>query len=160
MAGDWPLCIDGREFWLIPESWIERGHDDGDGRRRVYAVSAAVSGRQVLHVRYRHPVVPRVIEAEMRGTSSPQADGTIPAALASGGTWPRSIVVDDRRPSDVSRAVEQAHLRELWAGRVDAIPTDEEVEPLVADGGDTRSVDALLDVRRTHLTEFRSRGRY
>jgi len=158
----WPLAIDGRDYYPIPESWVEMGHDDDEGDRRVYAVSAAVGSRQTFHVRYRHPITPRVIVTEMQGTHSPRADRVVPQMLVSHGTWLRSIIVDDRPPSGVSREPEQSHLREIWAGRVDAIPTDEEVQPVVADGGRARALDALLDVRETHLTEFQSRtgGRY
>jgi len=152
MAGDWPLVIDGREFSPVPETWIEHGHDDGDGSPRLYAVSAAVCGRDVLHVRYAAACVPKVLVAHYRGERGD--DGLLPACLAKKRTWPRSITPAGNGPDDVARSPEIAHLREVWSERVEAIPGDGAAA--VADGG--RAVDALGDLAQTHLGFKRSGG--
>jgi len=128
---DWPIEIDGREFSPIPESWIERGHDDGHGIPRIYAVSAAVCGRQILHVRYLSTQSPKALRVTMRGADGPNG-GTVPEMLLTRRTWPRSITPDGAGPSGAARTVEIEHLRELWAGEIEDIPGPDE---LVADGG-------------------------
>jgi len=116
----WPVEVDDWEYQAIPESWIEAGIDDGRGRPRLYAVSAAVLNRGMLAVRYAHPVNPGVVYATMTSTDGPSG-GTIPASLPRD-SWPRSIVPGRNiEPTGVIRDVERDHLEELWADRVDEV---------------------------------------
>lgn len=140
--GDWPVTVDGRAFEPLPDSWVEAGHDDGAGHPRLYAVSGAVSGRQVLHVRYVHPRTEYVLTAEMRGTDGPEG-GTVPEMLDARGTWPRSITPRGVDPQGVARDCEVAHLRKLWHDRVDEIPsagTEHCPRGAVADGGHRQTI--------------------
>jgi len=156
MTERWPVVIDDQEYSPIPESWIEHGHDDGDGQHRVYAVSAASGVRDILHVRYIHPSTPKVLRALMQSAENPTGDGVVPSMLATYQTWPRSIIADGVEPVDVARKLELEHLRELWGERVESIPSSAEDVQLLADGG--RAVESLLDHRQTHLTEFKREG--
>jgi len=129
----WPVEIDGREYQPVPRSWVEHGRDDGVGRPRLYAVSAAVFGRQILSVRYVHPRSHGVLHAEMRGVKGPKG-GIVPEMLATHGTWPRSLTPGDAGPDDAAREPEIDRLCELWNDRItDPSAADERV---AADGGE------------------------
>jgi len=130
MSDAWPLEIDDLEYSPIPQSWIDHGHEHGHGSPRLYAVSAAVTGRNVLFVRYVAPSVGRTLRAEMLGKEGPNG-GIVPAMLASYHDWAASITPDGHGPTGVARDPEMRHLRELWSDEIEAIPDAE----VVADGG-------------------------
>lgn len=135
MSG-WPVEIDGDEFHPIPESWIEHGRDNGEGRPRLYAVSAAVimDGR-ALRIRYAHPRSVNVLQYTVGAVENGDGSGYIPAQLPKvGENWARSIVPYGEDPQDVLRSPESDHMRSLWGPRVDDVPTDEETQRTIADG--------------------------
>jgi hypothetical protein len=154
----WPIEIDGREYEPIPESWIDHGTDDGHGSPRLYAVSAAVYGREMLSVRYLHPSEPAVLEAEMRAEENAHGDGHVPAMLAKYQQWPRSVTPDGQDPTDISRQAEVEHLRTIWGQRVEQIPTEDDHEQLMADGGRRTDILELTDPERRVLERIAQEG--
>lgn len=137
MSHVWPIEIDGHEFHPIPESWIEHGVDDGECDQRFLAVSAACRARGMLTVRHVNPLSNEVVRATMMSCESPSGDGRVPALLArEDREWPRSIIPDrGANAADAVRDAELDHLQDLWGERVADIPSDDEDEQVLADGG-------------------------
>ncbi|WP_226010507.1 hypothetical protein [Halomicrobium salinisoli] len=150
----WPVEIDGREYWPVPESWIEHGvdADEGQGPPRVYAVSVCLY-RNRMRVRYAHPNTDGVMEMET--TPIQHGDGLVPTGLAKpGSVWHRSIVptVDAQ---DVIRAPEREHLEDVWKDRLleDDPDAGDDGERLIADGGQVGD-----GMERESVTEIVSNG--
>lgn len=148
---DWPLVVDDAggeaEYYPIPESWIERGEDLEQGSPRLYAVSVGHSVRNIIAIRYHDPRQPKVLRVTMSSTPNPTGDGVVPALLAKDHLkWPRSLVARSD-PTDRRRGPEAEHLRVLWAGRVEDVPSRAEAAP---DGG--RVITAMGDPLQTHLS--------
>jgi len=141
MSDDWPISVGREEYHPIPASWIEFGHDAGDGDgTRIYAVSvAAVPGtRGLLAIRYLHPRSEQTLRVTTKGAPNPTGDGLIPASLRQYHDWPRSrLAYAD--PTGSAREPEIEHLQELWHERVAEIPAPEEAvedqRELMTDGG-------------------------
>jgi len=137
---DYTVEIDGDEFQPIPESWLDHPSAvdgrEGEGPPRIYAVSAARLSSRCLKIRYAQPKTNNVLQFTTGAAPGPEGDGYVPAQLREPGeTWQRSMVPVSR-PMDVLRVEEIAHFRELWADRVDAVPTDGElVRGVIPDGG-------------------------
>lgn len=133
--GDWPVEHDGLEFYPVPESWIThaRSFDRGQGRRRLYVVSAAQKGGW-LYLRYTDPVTAFV--QHQKTTLTRHKRGVIPRALTnqSRARWPRSIT-PTRDPEDHREPCETEHLVALWADKTDDVRSDEELRLMLADGG-------------------------
>jgi hypothetical protein len=136
MAPEYALGIDGDEFRPVLASWLDHPDavDAGDGRPRLYAVSAAVRSSRCIVVRYAQPRTNNVAQYTIGGMRGPSGEGYVPASLLEAGeTWARSQVPHPRtEPQDCLRVEEIEHFRDLWADRVDAVRSDAE---LIADGG-------------------------
>lgn len=142
MAADWSIEIDGDEYHPIPESWIDArtAHDHDEDAPpeavRLYAVSAALLGTRSFRVRYLHPKGTKVLVLETPAEERSDGDGYYPHGLKTGSGWPRTYVPGQYRdPDDVARLEETRHLRTLWGSRVDDVPTDEQLERALTDGG-------------------------
>jgi len=125
----WPVEIDGRDYYPVPESWVEHGSDHASGSPRVFAVSVASSVRDMIRLRYA-TVDGRVYEVTTSGAENPTGGGTVPASLAKSGDWPRSLVPRDYVDStDVLRSVESEHLEDLWSDRVERLDEPDAARP-------------------------------
>jgi len=131
-SDEWPVEIDGDEFYPIPESWIEHGSDQDHGSPRIYAVSVASGVRNLIAIRYASPDG-RCVEVTTSGAENPTGRGIVPASLARHADWPRSLVPSKNvEPTDILRSVEPQHFRELWADRIE--DDDEAERQIVAEG--------------------------
>lgn len=137
-ADEWPVDLDGDEFYPIPESWIEHGSDQDRGSPRIYAVSVASGPRNMILVRYASPDG-RAVKVSMTGAENPSGGGVVPASLAKYEDWPRSMVPGRNvEPTGLLRKLENEHFRDLWSDRLQEEDDDVEAErKLVADGGET-----------------------
>ncbi|WP_415381450.1 hypothetical protein [Halosimplex sp. TS25] len=134
-SDEWPVEIDGNEFYPIPESWIEHGSDQNRGSPRIYAVAVASGVRNLIVIRYASPDG-RAVKVTTNGAENPSGGGTVPASLANHGDWPRSMVPSRHvEPTGLLRKAEIEHFQEMWADRIREDDGAEADRQLVADGG-------------------------
>lgn len=139
MREDWPVTFRGDEYRPVPESWVEHPDSyDRDGRAgpRLLAVSAATHRPRTLRVRYASPHTGQVLVCQTAGHELDS--GTVPRALVNGSGWPHSVRPGRSDPMDVLRAVEEQHLRELWADCLNLPAREGQQRLAVADGGGER----------------------
>jgi hypothetical protein len=135
MPEDWTIEFEGFEFAPIPQSWLDHPRAEDRDRHdgpRLFAVSAATYGSRTLKVRYGEPRTGDVLVLQLPAGALDDG-GIVPEGLLTGTGWNRSLTPSPRTdPRDVLRAVEEEHLRELWAdtGLLPAVPR------AVADGGE------------------------
>lgn len=138
----WPVAIDGNDYWPVPVAWLDAGVDATATSigPRVYAISVArIDPPRVLRVRYTTPrscqVIERAFDAIGADDGEDGIEGSVPVPLRRG-TWPRSYVPSEERPTDVRHDPETRLLRERWGNRTGDVPTDADVErELRPDGG-------------------------
>ena len=135
MTEEWTIEFEGFAFAPIPQSWLAHPHAEDRERHegpRLFAVSAATYGRRTLKVRYGEPRTGDVLVLQLPAEALDDG-GIVPEGLLTGTGWNRSLTPSPRTdPRDVLRAVEEEHLRGLWAdtGLLPAVPR------AVADGGE------------------------
>jgi hypothetical protein len=132
-SDDWPVEYDGYEFFPIPESWIahDNAHDRDGSPDQLYAVSAAAVGG-TIKVRYTHATKPGVLVPETSWLAVD--DGYVPRALATTG-WPRSLPIYRDQPAAHRERCETRQLADLWSERSAEVQSREEIETMLADGG-------------------------
>jgi len=134
MAEGWTIAFDGFEFAPIPQSWLDHPRAEDRDRHdgpRLFAVSAATYGSRTLKIRYAESRTGEVLVLQL--PAQRHNGGIVPQGLLTGEGWTRSLTPSPRTdPRDVLRAVEEEHLRGLWAdtGLLPAVPR------AVADGGE------------------------
>jgi len=133
---DWPITIDGLDYYPVPRSWIDHGSDRDHGSPRVYAVSVAHSTRDLIKVRY----VARdggVYVSSMSSAPNPTSEeGYVPASLEQYQDWPRSLVPPrDMDPVDHARSIECERISEVWSD-IDSSDSIESDSRPIADGGE------------------------
>ncbi|MHB9286766.1 hypothetical protein ACKVMT_06970 [Halobacteriales archaeon Cl-PHB] len=133
----WPLDIDSREFFKLPETWLKGGEDEPGDSPRLYAVSAATfaDGRG-LKVRYAHPRSAKVLVLSCGAIENSEGDGVVPCNLKNRHeTWHRSIVPHGEPPMDVARYLEMRHMQDVWSEYSDEVKSPEPHRVPIADGG-------------------------
>ena len=133
----YPVTIESDEYQPVPASWVShpRAYDrDLRAGPALLAVSATTRGSRTLRVRYAHPTTHDVLVCQTAAV--PHGEGVVPAALANGSGWPRSLRPGPSDPADTLRGCEIDHLEAIWSDISERVGrTFEPAQRAVAGGG-------------------------